>query len=167
MRLSTPGVAGVCSCSQDECRAACSLLFVYSKELDRSLQILCFYICNNSAFQFSVLSKIVTCIHAYQNSKFLAAVCRTYFRLMRSMPRTVFCGLLLQMHSTYGMRWEKAIQTETRCCCSWSRSVLRSTDARWTTPAMLVHSSIRTLQMQRLSIQHFSLLWENPQFLYV
>ncbi len=105
-------------------------------------------------------------LHAYQNSKFLAVIGKTYFKLMHNMPMIIFCGVLLQMHNTYGLRWEKVIQIETRCCCSWSKNVLKSIDARWTMLAMLMHSSIRILQMQRLNFQHFSLLWENPQFLY-
>ncbi len=104
-------------------------------------------------------------LHAYQNSKFLAVINITYFKLMHNMLMIVFCAVLLQMHYTYGMRWEKVIQIETRCC-NWSRNVLRSIDARRTMLTTLMHDSIRILQMQKLSFQHFSLLWENPQFIY-
>jgi hypothetical protein len=117
MQLSTLRIVGLCSYSQDECCDAYNLLFVDLKKLNRSLQILCFCIYNNNAFQFSIFSKIVTCIRAYQNSKFLIVIGRIYFRLMHNRPMIVFYGVLLQMHNTFGMRWEKVIQIEIRICC--------------------------------------------------
>jgi hypothetical protein len=88
-------------CSQDECRDACNLLFSYFKKLDRSLQKNYFCIYNHNTFELSIFPKL---LHAYQNSKFLAIISKTYFKLMHSMPMIVFCGVLLQMHNTYGMK---------------------------------------------------------------
>ncbi len=76
------------------------------------------------------------------------------------------CFGLVGKCSIYGTRWERAIPIETRCCCSWNRSVSRSTDAKWIMLAMVVHSCIKNLQTQKLNLRHFSLLLENLQCLY-
>ncbi len=77
-----------------------------------------------------------------------------------------FCFGLVGKCSIFGTRWERAIPIETRCCCSWNRSVSRSTDAKWIMLAMVVHSCIKNLQTQKLNLRHFSLLLENLQCVY-
>ncbi len=74
----------------------------------------------------------------------------------------VFCGFC--KCSKYGTRWGRMIQRETRCCCSWSRSVWRSTGERWSVPVMPVHSCIKILLIPKLNWQHFSLPLEILQF---
>ncbi len=74
----------------------------------------------------------------------------------------VFCGFC--KCSKYGTRSGRMIQRETRCCCSWSRSVWRSTGERWSVPAMPVHSCIKILLIPKLNWQHFSLPLEILQF---